>query len=247
MIVAFQCRGHVKEAKRHKSDPEYIPTWRRKQEKYVASDVSHRCKYMGCTKQNKVISTNDLLILRCLTVQDTDSTSLCEAHYQDLYRQAHAPTPCCGCGCKPKSRNGPYTRHSPDPTTISKYLSEKTGCSVDITQTDVLCKSCYNIHLAILNDINNPIITPSANQLDLEIARWTMTMRTHNCEVTKSILATVVYVGKKLLQDRALLLPQVVSFFLKHRNQNEHNKNEELEYEDSTVTFSARWLLHQLI
>lgn len=50
---------------------------------------------------------------------------LCETHYQTIYRQSHKPNPCAGCGAKPKSREGAYTRHSPmQLQSLSIYVPE---------------------------------------------------------------------------------------------------------------------------
>ncbi len=62
-------------------------------------------------------------------------------------------------------------------------------------------------------------------------------------ELTKAILATVIFVVHKLQQERALLLPQAVSVFLEnypHQSQEEHH----LELGYGKVKFSPRWLLY---
>ena len=66
---------------------------------------------------------------------------------------AHTSSMCRECS-KPKARQGPYTRHSPDADTISQYLSEKAGFKTVTTAKDTLCKSCYNTHLVILEHID---------------------------------------------------------------------------------------------
>lgn len=72
-------------------------------------------------------------------------------------------------------------------------------------------------------------------------------MREENTdEVTKAILTTVLFVAQKLLEERALLLPQAVTVFLdNYPHSSSPDLHLELEY--GRVRFSPRWLLNQLI
>ena len=176
-----------------------------------------------------------------------ESITLCETHYQYVYRQVHAHKPCAGCGANPKARQGAFTRHSPDAARISRYLNDRicTGFDISITQADILCKSCYDMHLAIFQNIERQAIHDIPN-LDLCISSWVTQLEDENTnQLTKAILATVVFIAKKFQQSRALLLPQAVTVFLSkypHADEEVH-----LEMADGTIKFSARWLLNQLI
>ena len=65
-------------------------------------------------------------------------------------------------------------------------------------------------------------------------------------ELTRSVLATVIYVATKLQQDRALLLPHVTTVFLQHYTSRD-TEELYLDLGDGRVKFSSRWLMHQLI
>ena len=79
------------------------------------------------------------------------------------------------------------------------------------------------------------------------IELWKEKMSDENTdELTRAVLATIIFVAKKLSQDRALLLPQAVSFFLdSYPHSAETDLYLELEY--GKIKFSPRWLLNQLI
>ena len=127
----------------------------------------------------------------------------------------HAHNPCAGCGAKPKARQAAYTRHSPDAVTISQYLTERTGFDVNLTPTDTVCKACYDMHLVVMQHIESQASAPHI-QLLSDIKLWSMKMCDDNTnELTRAVLATVIFVAKKLQQDRALL-PHVVTVFLDH-------------------------------
>ena len=67
-------------------------------------------------------------------------------------------------------------------------------------------------------------------------------------ELTRVILAAVVFVADKLLQDRAVLPPHAVSVFLeKYTHIVPHANDLDLDLGEDKVKISSRWLLHQLI
>ena len=53
-----------------------------------------------------------------LNVQCIDT--LCETHYQTMYREVHKFHLYAGCGAKPKVREGSYRRHSPNAAIVSE-------------------------------------------------------------------------------------------------------------------------------
>lgn len=68
----------------------------------------------------------------------------------------------------------------------------------------------------------------------------------------KTILLTVVFVAQQLINDKALLLTTASFFFLQEytgETQIDSIASVELEIDtgNSTVKFTSRWLLHQLI
>ena len=111
------CRAHSKEAKQHRSDPEYNPVWKRTHTAVTAMS----CMYQGCPATNHcsriiVPSTETLPIFRnALNIEG--SVSLCTISLSI----GSYTSPCAGCGAHPKSKEK-YFRHSPDAVTVSLYL-----------------------------------------------------------------------------------------------------------------------------
>ena len=211
------CRSHVVEAKRQRSDPEYIPAW--KQSGQASSNpltVVPACMYTGCliTEGPLITPSKDTKPIFAEALNVTGTISLCETHYQMIYRQSHKPDPCAGCGAMPKAREGAYTRHSPDAETVSQYLSVRTGTHPDLTPDDTLCKGCYDMHWVILNHMEQQQTEPST-KLKACILVWNEKLKDeiNTNETTRAILTSVIYVARKLQQDRALL-PQAVTVFL---------------------------------
>ena len=239
------CRAHRTEAKRHRSDPEYIPVWKKSSH---GSHTTHSNRTSNVSTKIITPSKETLPVFtKALNVQG--NVSLCETHYQSIYRQSHRPNPCTGCGAKPKARQGAYVRHSPDAITVSQYLYQGTGYDSILSPTDTFCKSCYDMHLVILNHIQQQANKPST-KLKSNIMLWKVTIKDENTnELTRAILATVIFVAKKLQQDRALLLPQAVTVFLDNYPPSQDVLPEELYLElgDGQIKFSPRWLMHQLI
>ena len=89
----------------------------------------------------------------------------------------------------------------------------------------------------------------SLNRAALEYDINTWKHQLPNCEdtLTIALLTAVVHVATELLQDRALLLPQVRDVFLSKYGTVRNSSQLYLEVGDSEVQFSSRWLLHQLI
>ena len=75
---------------------------------------------------------------------------LCKKHYSLLYRQfVLTESTCASCEAKPKSGTM-FSCHSPDPYTVALHL----GSEQPIQEDEVLCGSCYKLHLFILNSLD---------------------------------------------------------------------------------------------
>ena len=152
-----------------------------------------------------------------------------------IYKQIHL-TPCASCGAKPKARSA-YYRHSPNAEQVSKHFQD-AGFDITLAPNDTICKSCYDSHRVILEAKHT---TPT---LQAQIRIWREELRVEEQKsLTAAILDTVIFVGRKLQEDRALLLPRIATFFLNRCPA----QSENLEVEDGTINFSSRWLMHQLI
>ena len=245
------CRNHRREALRQRLNSGYVPALKKTEESSTQTDT-RVCMYKECastSETGKLITPSDETLQSFRKMLDTTEHSvlLCEKHYQLVYRKMHERTPCAGCGAKPKVRQDAYTRHSPDPFTISQYLSGQTEFPMSLQPTDIICRSCYDLHMIILRSLENQVGTPMANlQSDIEL--WKTTLAGGNIdEVTRALLKTVLVVAKLLQHEKALLLPQAAAVFREHYSPDNDDDDVYLEVRDGTVKFSARWLMNQLI
>ncbi len=72
------------------------------------------------------------------------------------------------------------------------------------------------MHLVILNHIEQLSNEPKT-KLKSDISQWNEKLADENTnELTRAILATVLFVGKKIQKDRAILLPHAVAIFLEN-------------------------------
>ena len=100
------CRGHVKEAHRHRSDPDYTPVWKKNTQH---AETQMRCVFPQCTAtslRERIITPSGDMQTLFNEQLNVPKPVVCEMHYQHLYRILHMQNPCAGCGAKPKSRQG---------------------------------------------------------------------------------------------------------------------------------------------
>ena len=241
------CRSHRREVSRHYNDTNYTPVW--KKEKAV---MQTKCIYSECvatSADTKIITPSSeyqLSFREVLNTEPDSAITLCDRHYQLVYREVHMHKVCAGCGAKPKARQSAYTRHSPDAESVCQYLNEHTEFSLSLTQEDTLCKSCYDLHLVILQNMEKQL-TPQQD-LESDIKLWSMTIRDDSItEVTRAVLVTVLYTAKLLLETKALLLPQAAIVFRQNYSIPEEDGDLNLEVRDGTIKFTGKWLMSQLI
>ena len=129
------CRNHRIEAQRNLDSSQYdkLPTWKKgiESEACCVLDTEpwrSKCIYAECSNTSgitKIIVPNDRQgFCSALGLNDDEPVALCEEHYQRVYRQMHQRCPCAGCGAKPKVREGPFRRHSPDALFVCQYLNQ---------------------------------------------------------------------------------------------------------------------------
>ena len=160
------------------------------------------CIYPECTSTSlntKVINTPDIKLQEVICYElkrEIEDIFLCEKHYQFFYRKLNAYHPCASCGAKPKVRQGPYFRHSPDPTIINDYLKDQTEKNVAIAETDTICKSCYDMHATIIADIKTAS-TRTVPSLESSIQSWSLRTKQDNADhLSTSIISTVIFTAK---------------------------------------------------
>lgn len=240
------CKRDRLEARRHCHTQNHVPKWK---SILLTPSTIRKCLHPQCiaTSQDSKIIQIQTAIPRD-TVRDylqlsTDPEgpyTLCMKHYSQLYRHIY-PYTCSSCGATPKPSTT-FTRHSPDAHRVSKQLTEIMDTTITIRPTDWICNRCYKIHLNILKDTNS-----SDEVLQQDIRSWKDTCAdTSTDKLTRSILSTVIIVAEHILDEKAVLLPQISQTFLEiHEIPPTRTAN--LEVGDTNIKFTSKWLLHQLL
>ena len=178
---------------------------------------------------------------------------LCRQHYMELYRHSHLSAVSASCGATPKAGNS-FTRHSPEPSIVSQHLTETTGSNVTIKKSDCACYACYKSHWSIVKALAPAEQQPSDATLKSDMDTWGVQLAEVTTDaVAKVVLKSVLLVSEHLLHQKAALLPHVCRVFLESYGvslgcgSSTTGIDVDLEVGDSTVKFSSRWLLHQLI
>ena len=138
------CRAHYFEAQRHCNDHTYIPKWKKIQP--ARSVIT--CSQPDCTltsTTSKIIRVKTTSAIREELQTSADNTTLCQKHYQAMYRKVNAPICCAACGARPKHGSA-FTRHSPNAALITSHLRENADFDGDIKDNDCLCLACYAIY-----------------------------------------------------------------------------------------------------
>ena len=173
---------------------------------------------------------------------------LCKDHYNDCYRAYNPSAQCASCNAWPKTGTS-FINHCPNAELVAAYLNY----DVPLTSSDLLCKSCYNIHTSIIKSFEthpemvNSRLMEYINDWEAEI---TCDATTH---LTRAVLSAVVAVAKCFTQDKALLLSDASEVFLSaycdksNVTNSVSNTNVILETENGITKFTPRWLLYQLI
>ena len=136
--------------------------------------------------------------------------------------------------------------YSPDPAAVSHYLYATTGSEVTIQPTDVICSTCYKLHVAIINDDE----TNCTMEDSLTKWRESTNESTDSEMLTRAVLTAVILVGEHLHKNKALLLPQVSRVFVEAYGictdayTNINSLDLTLELGSSTVKFFSRWVLN---
>ena len=151
---AVACRACEKFIKRHVGETNVTPRLLPKQSKEV-----HYCIVEGCSE---VVHTTASFVtykvaqeyIIAIPHEPTKPLSLCNTHYQYLYREVNFPKPCAACSAQPKYGEE-YTHCCPDPQKILSFLQEILNFCGKITKDSKLCNACFMFHYRILQQLNN--------------------------------------------------------------------------------------------
>ena len=245
------CKCHVIEAKRNITKDEYTPKWTKQQR---CPNTAKCCLHPECStpheKVNAVSFTSKALIgaTLCCTVPEAEDAYLCINHYQLLYRtlRKQSSVPCAACGAKPLW-DTQFSRHCPDCDLVVENMRTTLGEELNLTPADVICSSCYKLHLQIINNKGNK---NEPNDSDLEaIIHQLDAQRREEHDIAQSALYAVgSYVANELYNQRAMLLPQASKMFLKEYGTDDDDMyNVYIEFNKTSIKYSSKWLLEQLI
>ena len=149
---ALVCRACDKFIKRNAGRENVVPWWLPK----VKCKPPTHCMVVGC----EVVAHTSTSIVTYEVAQEyldlieyesvlatprSQSVTLCNSHYQHLYREVHFPQLCASCYTQPKY-GGEYTRRCPDPQVISEFLKQNFDFDNMLTAESKIYKPCYLFH-----------------------------------------------------------------------------------------------------
>ena len=157
----------------------------------------------------------------------SQSLSLCNCHYQFLYREVHYPQPCAACSSQPRY-GGEYTRRCPEPDRITAFLQETFDFCGVLTKICKICKPCYMFHRQILLQLNagssmaTDTLNSTVSDLETKLAHFEMDGVDTVCD--KSFLAWNVWkvsldLSRILQGEETNLLPDLYTTFHQHISQ----------------------------
>lgn len=164
------CKSHLIEAKRYILKDNYIPKWRN--EPPSTCMTQKRCSHPDCSTPHEKVTTvsfaNEAQIQDILGIT-TEKNLFCKYHYQVVYRtfRKKSSAPCAACGATPLW-DTQFTRHCPDYRIIIEHMRTAIGTEMVLAPLDVICSTCYKLHLHIVNEtINN--YKHTSNDSDLKM------------------------------------------------------------------------------
>ena len=161
------CAPCAKQLSRNTSNPNFHPRWLPK-----PSKTSNKCNIESC--EHPVYSRTNLVTVDRLQEMfherviafDVEpgrgaSIELCSDHYLQMYRQLHQPHPCSSCGGMPR-KGEPFTRHCP---VITNYLNHISSEIINLTDTSIICYSCYKYFHWIITQLQQENSNPQQKKL----------------------------------------------------------------------------------
>ena len=220
--ICRRCRDDV----RRLSESGFIPRWRKK-----SSPHKHCCVPVCVNPAEKVTKlVNHEQICEFFSMPDTDNLEtndvsgypLCITHYGQLYRKLHPFSKNCKTCDKLITDHTKY-RKCPDPTLIGKFLQQNMDFTGKIYVEDHICYACYKSHLVIIKLTNN---TKDSSDQDLFALIQQLKAELNNegeiCTQEQAVLRAVhssaILVGETLLEQNAILLPEVFDYFVSTYN-----------------------------
>ena len=134
---------------------------------------------------------------------------------------------------------------------IKTFLHTSDTVTEEIRPEDKICKTCYKMHSSILSELATQPTSIDGKLLE-NIGVWEQAQKDAESLLTKAVLEAVIIVVKSFLQNKALLLSSVRNIVLEAYMgeialDGISSLDVTIETGDSSIKFTSRWLLHQLI
>ena len=213
------CKACVLDIKRNSTNPVYRPRWK----KCKPSCQVSGCKNVLNVKACKIADTATITTVLQLAAgqQQSEDIRLCTDHYNAVYHSLpqklslfdHQK-------CKICSKlliKGSNYHHCPNPIKISRYLAETTDWNISIAQEDTICITCYKSHVTILEE-------EELNSHDSDLITLVSELEREKCTGTleKCLNLVARKVAEILLQQEAMLLPDVRDMLVNHFQSENH-------------------------
>ena len=219
------CRACEKFIKRNTGKENIVPRWIKKNRPKPLS----YCMVEGCGELSRTtthIVTHDIAqeYLDLVPTPESCSTTsqmltLCNSHYQFLYRKVHYPDPCASC-CTQPNYGEKYVRCCPDPEQISAFLKQTFNFDVILTPKSKICKQCYLFHRQILQQqggMNTKMVPDQelqsvVKEVERNIAEFEHQpthLVTDDSFLAWNACIVSLHLAKTLQNDEATLLPEL--------------------------------------
>ena len=151
----------------------------------------------------------------------SQSLTLCNAHYQQLYREVHLPQPCAACSSQPRY-GGDYTCRCPHPEKITEFLQQNLDFGSVLTPASKICTSCYFFHRRILQQLES-VSSTTHHALDSIVSDLQTKLKQFDIEGRISVTDTSLLswnvckvcleLATMLQSDETILLPDLYATF----------------------------------
>lgn len=235
---ALICEACTKCIQRH-AGSDATPRWIPKEEK-----TEDLCTVIECTYPSRGATSIPYTVakLHLHLPDEVNPLVLCNAHYQQLYRDVKSPPPCTACSSKPRAGER-YIRKCPDPDMITEHLRNTTGFDGTLSTDSRVCKACYEFHLLIVKKKReNPKLDTIATMLLQKINAFRSTDQVTTDEyLDLAVSKTGLRLISILEKDEAVLLPVLHADFCDYLQVYSHLSSELCSNPPTT-----KWLLSAL-
>ena len=161
-------------------------------------------------------------------------TPLCKHHYHAVYDMLRQNN-CWKCSRHLQAGND---RHCPQSRVVEAYLHKCTAFTIDISESDRVCFTCYKSHLQIPKQ-NLPTSTDEDLRPLVESVRGDV--GTGNDIINTATNKMLYDVGTMLLQNPATLLPVISASFYKYARELAEKRGAE-----ESPEVNSRWILSEI-